>query len=57
LPEALYSLGLLYLSLNYRDRAIQALQAVMQFSSGEWAESARQLIEDMEQLFFYGDTE
>ncbi len=57
IPEALYSLGLLYLSLNYVGPAIQTLQAVVQSDSGQWAESARQFIEDIEQLSLYGDTE
>lgn len=57
LPEAFYSLGLLYLSLNYREPALQAFQAVVQIGEGEWAESARQLIEDIEQLSLYGDAD
>lgn len=57
IPEALYSLGLLYLSLNYVGPAIQTLKAVVQSDSGQWADSARQFIEDIEQLSLYGDTE
>lgn len=48
-PEALYSLGVLYLTLSYRRHARQAFQAVMALGDREWTVPAGRFLRELDQ--------